>query len=132
MTTKMLCAIAAAAALLSTGLAATAAHADHETLIAKCSEGSLTAYVVGYDGWPALYVYSNGRQVAADWADEQLLEDSETVTLVGYSTGSIFNGGANLRLRVRDDRIPANEGSAHLTMRINGRLTNKLLACSVY
>ena len=70
--------------------------------------------------------------VVADWADKDYIEDSATVSRVSYSTGSIFNGGAQLRIRTRDERIPENEGSAHLTMRLNGRFVNKLLSCSIY
>jgi len=107
---------------------ATPAQASHYTIKAKCS-GDYTVYVVDWHGEGlALYVYSARKLLHAKRADERLIENGPRITRVGYSTGSVLDGGADLRIRIRDERIPANEGSAHLSF---GR-EHSLLECSQY
>ena len=107
-------------------LSARALAADY-SVEARCS-GARTVKVINWNaGGTAIYVSDHGRQLYAGWATKSV-SDAYGVEIVTYTAGDVLRGGASLRIRTRDDRIQANEGSAHLTYDFD----NNLLACSVF
>ncbi len=122
---KVLKSVMTAFAILA---AATSAEASSRyTVKARCS-GQYDVKVLNWaDGGDALYVYADGHLVMSAWATKTVDFDGRVET-VSYKAGDIFEGGASLRIRASDNRIPATAGSAHLTY----DSSNPLLRCSVY
>lgn len=114
--------------LLAQGALADTLSASRSRLLARCS-GALDVKVIDWAGQgPAIYVYESGHLVTAQWVDKSVSDDGR-VEMTSYKTdASVFDGGVSLRIRSRDDRIPATEGTAWLTT--DGQ--NPRLACSVY
>jgi hypothetical protein len=125
-TTKV--ALPAITGLVLTAAGATTAGASHRyTVEVKCS-GAYDAYVVDWpDAGLALYIYEGDDLVHAAWAEKRVIETG-SIERVGYKTGSILEGGADLRIRTKDERIPANEGYANLSF----NHTSPLLKCTKY
>jgi hypothetical protein len=125
------------AATLASALGATSASAAHYKVVARCAEddgGPLSVKVALWTAGQryALYIYERGRLLERDWAARRTIESGPRITRIGYSTGSPTAGGADLRIRTRDTAIAANEGSAHLTTQVRGRIVNARLHCSVF
>jgi hypothetical protein len=110
-----------------------AAESSGYTVVARCTDGDFSAVVADWSGHgPALYVYRGGRRLTAQWASERLVENDERVTVVGYGTArGPLDGGADLRIRARDELLPDTAGTAHL-LYMDGGARNVLMECSVY
>ncbi len=95
---------------------------------ASCT-GALDVLVINWQGRGlALYVLDGEEVLLSKWATSSVLENSERITRVEYRAGEVREGGASLRIRTRDARLPATEGTAHLTY--DGQ--NRLLQCDTY
>lgn len=121
-------AILAAMLLGQTAAAETSLTASRYRTVAKC-EGTFDVKVIDWSGYgPALYIYEDGHLLTAQWVEESVSDDGR-VEMTSYKTdASVFDGGASLRIRSRDSRIPQTEGTAFLTY--DGG--NARLECSVY
>jgi hypothetical protein len=123
-----------AAGLASQAQAATTSATSRRVADLECvSDGSdLSAYVIHYGSSPALFVYDGNEELLAAWSSEDFNALGGVLTASYAAGGSIFDGGASLRIRMADASIPATAGSAHLTVLAGGRVQNVLLACHQY
>jgi hypothetical protein len=123
--------------LAALGSAAASASAEPASagyaVAARCTNGEFTAVIADWAGrGPALYVYRDGERVTAQWVTKRIVEDDENISLVGYGTArSLLDGGADLRIRTRDEDFPDTAGKAWL-LYLDGGARNVLLECSVY
>ena len=96
--------------------------------VAKCA-GDLDVKVLDWAGQgPALYIYDGGHLVTSQWVDQNVASDGRVETTSYQTHASVFDGGASLRIRSEDLKIPQTAGTAFLTF--DGG--NSRLTCSVY
>ncbi len=121
-------AILAAMLLGQTAAAETSLTVSRYRTIANC-EGTFDVKVIDWAGYgPAIYIYDGGELLTAQWVDKSVSDDGR-IEMTSFKTeDSVFDGGASLRIRSRDSRIPQTEGTAFLTY--DGG--NARLACSIY
>jgi hypothetical protein len=133
MTTTKIKMIQASLAILAASVLAQTASAASLTVsrsrtIAKCY-GDYDVKVLDWAGYgSALYIYDGGRLVSSQWVDKQVAFDGRVETTSFHTDEDVFDGGASLRIRSKDTRIPQTEGTAWLTF--DGG--NARLDCSVY
>ncbi len=120
-----------AATLLSQTAAAAAATsltASRYHTVARCS-GALNVKVLDWAGQGlALYIYEDGQLVTAQWVEQTVSDDGRVEMTYFKTDAGVSEGGASLRIRSRDTRIPATAGTAWLTY--DGQ--NPRLECSTY
>ncbi len=125
---KSTLAMLAATLLSQTAMATDLRTASHYRTVARCS-GALDVKVVQWAGQGlTLYIYEDGELLTAQRV-ERTISDDGRVEMTSFKTDeSVFDGGASLRIRSRDTRIPATAGTGWLTY----DRQNPRLECSTY
>lgn len=107
-------------------------------ILAECrgtSEKYVRAYVTeSRPGGPlTLTLLDNAKVVLAQVAQKRVIENGNIdprVSRIGYHTGDVLKGGADLRIFTRHPNV---KGAGHLTTEVyGGGMANFLMTCSKY
>lgn len=117
-----------AVTLLSQSASAISLTASRHRTVARCS-GDFDVKVIDWASYGlALYIYEDGHLVTSQRVKKSSSDDGRVEMTYFKTRSSVLDGGASLRIRSRDNRIPATAGTAWLTFdRQNARLD-----CAVY
>ena len=114
------------------GFTATNAHAWSTETSCKQKNGPVSVYVYDTHSGLKAHVFENRRKIANQKVEDSYITDGSGYseqTRVIYKGGSVLDGGLNLRVIIDKPEAQDLVGTAHLTIRRQGRVSNILLQC---